>query len=99
MTPDKSQTIILGSMAVAVGATVVSNLAKSKQRTPTPRIVIGGFVVTIGLLVTAEWQPGLAQGLAVLILAATLVANGDVLFATLTNLSGPKMGTATPHLS
>ena len=85
-----TQAIILASMSVAVGNTVVSSLTTEQVRAPAPRILIGGFVATIGLLVASEAYPQIAESLAILIMLATLFGpNGTALVNTITRLTKP----------
>lgn len=68
-----SQAVILGSMTVVtVDSGIKSLLGNTVTRVPPSRIIIGGFLVTIALLLTSEASPRVAEGFAVLILAAEL---------------------------
>lgn len=92
----RGQTVIIVSTAVATGSTVVANLVSTKSRTPAPRIVLGGFALTVGLLVMSEFQPDLAEAFAILLMIAALVGpNGTELFKLVTRLSGYQPATST----
>lgn len=67
-----SQAIVLGSMIVVTIDSGVKTLLDDGSRVPQTRIVIGGFLVTIGLLMLSEAAPKVAEGMAILILAAEL---------------------------
>lgn len=67
-----SEPLIIGSVALAVIDTTVGDLIDSNQRGPSFKVVIGGFIVTIVLLVVSEANEEVADGLAVVLLLATL---------------------------
>lgn len=80
-----TQTIIVASMTVAVVNATVASLSKSQTKGPPARIIIGGWVLTVGLLLGSEAQPGIAESIAVLVLFASLFGpNGTVLADALT---------------
>lgn len=69
----KSQAIILASMTVVTIDSGIHSLTSNKTaRVPESRIVIGGFLVTIGLLVFSEFNEELSEAMAILILLATI---------------------------
>lgn len=74
------QTIIVGCMVITVANAMVSNLTSSTTKGPAARIVIGGWVLTVGLLLASEAQPEIAEAFAILITMATLFGpNGEAL--------------------
>lgn len=85
--PDSSQKLILGCMAIATANTVFANMRKKGERKPAPRIVIGGMAVAIALLFLSELQQEFAEALAVVILVASLVGpNGTELINAISEL-------------
>lgn len=83
------QPIIIGCMAVAVLDTTIVDLRKSTNKSPAFRIILGGFVVTVALLVVSDSQPEIAETVALLILLATLFGpNGTALADLLAKLTG-----------
>ena len=81
----QTQSIILGCMVVAVVNTTVVSLKDSARPAPAARILIGGWILTVGLLLGSDFQPELAEGIAVLILFGSLFGpNGTVLADVLT---------------
>lgn len=68
-----SQAVILGSMTVVtIDSGIKSLITDTGVRVPPSRIVIGGFLITIALLMGSEASPKLAEGFAVLLLVAEL---------------------------
>lgn len=100
--PGANQKFILGSMALIVTNNVVANLANSEAKTPAPKIVIGGFALTVGMLIMSEFQPELARALVIVMLIASFVGpNGTALLNLITKLTQgrPQVGTRNPNLS
>ncbi len=68
-----SKALILGSMTVAVADATVNNLTRNTTaRMPSSRILIGGFVVSVGLLLLSDANEQIADTAAILILLAVL---------------------------
>lgn len=85
-----SQQLIIGSVAIAVVDTVVTDLQATQSKGPSFRIVIGGFVVLVTLLAISETNEQLADGFAVAILLATLIGpKGGALTKLVTKLTKP----------
>lgn len=86
----KSQTVILSSMTIAVVAALTTNIASKSETKGSPvRIVIGGYLVTVGLLLGSEVNEKVAEGFAILILTASLFGpNGDVFANLITRTVG-----------
>lgn len=85
-----SQPLIIGAVTLAVIDTTVNDLRKSSSKGPSFRIVIGGFIVAIGLLALSDYQEDLADGLAILILLTTMFGpNGGALADLLTRTTKP----------
>lgn len=81
-----AQSTVLMSMTVAVGGNVASILTGADDiadMLPAIRVGVGGFALTIGLLVVSEFQPALASSVAILVMVASLLGpNGVALFDT-----------------
>ena len=68
-----SQQLIVGSVAIAVLDATVSDLqANNAGIGPPLKVLIGGFVVVVVLLVASDFNEELADAFAVLLLLATL---------------------------
>ena len=75
---NKSQAVILGCMAVSLTETLVGGVIGDVPHTSVIRTFIGGYVVTMGLLITSEMNPQFAESFAILILlASTFGPNGE----------------------
>lgn len=67
------QPVILASMAVAVIDSSVGNLQRNpKSYVPPSRIIFGGFIITIGLLIGSEINGQVAEALAILIVLGSI---------------------------
>lgn len=90
-----SQPLIIGAVGLAVLDTAVADLQSSSSKGPQFRIVIGGFVVMVGLLALSDYKEDIADGLAILILLTTLVGpKGGTIGTLVTKLTaqGSKVG-------
>lgn len=84
-----SQPYIVGAMVVAVADTALSGIINEGNRVPPMRVIVGGWAVTVGLLVLADNHDAFASAMATLILLATLAGpNNDGLFKSLGNAVG-----------
>lgn len=83
-----SQPLIIGAVSLAVIDTTIVDLKGSTSKSPTFKIVLGGFIVMVVLLALSDSQEELADSLALLILLATLVGpKGGALSDLLTKLT------------
>lgn len=87
-----SQPLVLGAMAVAVADTSINYLSKSTSeqvRTPPIKVIVGGLVVTVGLLVISEQNEKFADSMALLIMLATVFGpNGNALAKAIDKVAG-----------
>lgn len=69
-----TQTYILGTMLITVADAAISNLVGEggTSKAPAVRIIIGGWLVTVVLLVASDSQPDLVAGFATLIMLGSL---------------------------
>lgn len=67
-----SQELVIGAVALAVVDTSISNLKKTTTRAPAMKIVLGGFVTVVALLLVSEASEDIADTVAVIILLSTL---------------------------
>jgi len=83
----QAQPVIAASMGAAVAVNTVAALKASDAPLPGPRLIAGGFIVTVSLLLLSEVQPNIATSLALLIVVASLIGpNGPVFLKWLTDL-------------
>lgn len=81
--------VILGAMTVAVADSALANMQRTKSPYPTAKIVVGGWVVAIGLLAISDRHPSFARTTALLIMFATLAGpNNTALLSTLSHATG-----------
>lgn len=80
--------IIVGSMALTVIDSTLSKLSTTNNggRQLPARIIVGGYITTMALLIGAEFNPDIAKGIAVLILAATLTSSANGIVAAVERL-------------
>lgn len=91
-----SQTVVLGAMTVTVLNASVASLSKSTVKYPALRILFGGFIVTVTLLVVSDYNAQLAEAFAILIMLGTVIgSNGEGLIALAGKLTGTNT-TITP---
>lgn len=86
-----SKGLVIGSVGLAMADTTVSNLKSGKSLFG---LLLGGWIVLVGLLVASENHEKVADGMALLILVTTLTGNGAIM-TTLTsglNLTGSAFG-------
>lgn len=80
--------MIIGCMAVAILDTTINDLRSNTNKSPAFKIILGGFVVTVTLLIVSDSQPEIAETMALLILLATLFGpNGTALADLATKLT------------
>ena len=80
---------VLAASTVAVGVNTVATVSAKKD--PFPTLMAGGLLTTALVLIN-EWEPGLASGLAMLFLVATLLTRGAPFFNFMSALVTPKAG-------
>ena len=80
---------VITASAVAVGINTVAQVSDKKD--PFPTIMAGGLLTTALVLIN-EWEPGLASGLAMIFLVATLLTRGAPFFNFMSALVTPKAG-------
>ncbi len=71
------KTVILGAMAITIVNASVGNLVVSNTKVPTVSILIGGYLVTIVLLVGSEMNEQVAVALALFVLFGSLFGTGN----------------------
>jgi hypothetical protein len=89
-----SKPLILASMAFVTVDTGIASLKKSgsASRIPPVRVLVGGWFTTVLLLVLAESQEKIADGLALLMLIATLTGpNNTALLTAISNVTTGKV--------
>lgn len=88
MEASPAQSIILGTMAITIIDATIGNLESSKARVPASRILIGGYLVTMVLLVGSEVSPSVAEGMSILIMLGSLFGpNGGALTQLVSKLT------------
>jgi uncharacterized membrane protein YkgB len=85
MSSDNVTDVVLGSVTVVVGTTVLRNLKDPKKNGSGHvfRPVVFGFMLATALLLLAIPLPGISKGLAYLSLVGAFVVNGPALFSTI----------------
>lgn len=102
-----SQPLIIGAVGVAILDTTITDLTDhNTSNGPSFRIVIGGFVVMVGLLALSDAAEELADAMAILILVGTLVGPKGGALSTLVSKMVSKdytppasLGSPTPVLA
>lgn len=90
------QALIIGGMSIAILDTTIQDLKTHSNRGPAIKVILGGFIVTVTLLIVSDSQPELAESLALLILLATLFGpNGTALTDLVTKVTSGKVTTQT----
>lgn len=90
-TPAAAKRTVLVSGLTGLSVVSVAWVADPAHRGPNalvpPRIVLGAFLVMIALSAIADPLPGMASGLAVLILVSTIAASGPPVFQAIQRLT------------
>ena len=84
--------LILGAMTVTVVETTVAALASDTASKVAPvRILIGGYLVTVALLIGSDVNEEVAQAFALLIMLASIFGpNGTTVAKVVTRVTGGK---------
>lgn len=78
--------VILGSVVVITGTTILRNVRNKTKAGTTFKPVLFGFLLAAALLTIAIGAPGFAKGLAYLGLVGAFVVNGPALFELIGSL-------------
>lgn len=78
--------VILGSVVVITGTSVLRNAHEKKDKAQTFKPVVFGFLLGVSLLAIAIVAPNFAKGLALLGLVGAFVVNGPAVFAMVGSL-------------
>ena len=80
-TPKGAQRTVIFLMALAVGFAVGRRAVSDVPRSEIvrPRVLVGGLIATVFLLVTAERAPRLATGMALIIAITATMSSNELL--------------------
>lgn len=90
MDSSPAQSIILGTMAVTVIDAIVSNLQTTQSRVPASRILIGGYLATMILLIGSDVAPELAEATSILVMIGSLLGPDGGAFIKLISKASSK---------
>ena len=80
---------ILGAMTVTIAESTVASLSNKSGKMPATKIIIGGYLVTVALLIGSDINAEVAEGFALLIMLASVFGpNGTTLAKLITRVTG-----------
>lgn len=80
MTTVEAKRMVLGGVALSTGV-AVGRWTQGKTKVPLPSIFIGALFAGITLSMMSEFAPGVAGGMALILLIAALTSMGPILAA------------------
>lgn len=83
MNEDRAQSLVIGCLAAS--AVIAAGNAIAEGHAPEARQLVGFSFVAVGLATASMFAPGLAGGMAVLVLTSTAMIYGSPLYEAVTS--------------
>lgn len=94
MTEDRAQQLVIGCLAAS--AVIAAGNSIADGHAPAARQLVGFGFVAVGLATASMFAPGLAGGMAVLVLTSTALLYGTPLYEAVTGVTSTSTTTNHP---